>query len=102
MKPITTFALFAALAAGPALAQDYPRYPADQPDTSGRVLVIPESEQEAQARDAEPQSPGRVETLKSEAMSSPNVQGETVPEDPATGLPLPGADPRRLETTPKP
>lgn len=102
MKPISIFSLIAALAAGPALAQDYPRYPADEPGTAGRVLVIPESEQEAQAREAEPRVPGAIETLRSDSMSSPNVQGETVPEDPATGLPQPGADPRRLESVPKP
>lgn len=102
MKPITALAVLAALAAGPALAQDYPRYPADEPGTTGRVLVIPESQQEAEARDPQPRSPGEVETLRSDKMSSPNVEGQNVPEQPGTGLPRPGEDPSRLESVPKP
>jgi hypothetical protein len=102
MKPIPILALFAALSTGPALAQDYPRYPADQPDTTSRVQVIPESEQEARMPDAEQHEPGEIETLRSDSMSSPNVWGETTPEDPATGLPQPGANPRQIETLPRP
>lgn len=101
MQPISAFALAAILVAGPALAQDYPRYPADQPDTTGRVEAVPPGEQEAQLPQEAP-VPGEVETLRSDTMSAPNVVGEPVPEDPSTGVPQAGAEPRRLEGLPKP
>lgn len=100
MQPISAFALLAALAAGPALAQDYPRYP-DQPETSGGVLAVPESEQEAMLPAEEPKSPAEVETFRSDHMSAPNVAGDTMPKHPGTGLPVP-EDSKRPESGPRP
>lgn len=103
MTPIVALAVLAALAVPPAAAQTYPPYPADEPGTAGRVQEdIPQDEQEAELREPEPGRRGQIETLRSDKMSSPNVRGETVPEDPESGVPRPRADPRRLESVPKP
>ncbi|MEW5726633.1 MAG: peptidoglycan-binding domain-containing protein [Pseudomonadota bacterium] len=42
-----------------------------------------------------------VETLREEHMSSPNIEGEAVPERPGTGVPAPGRSPESLEQPPR-
>lgn len=84
MKALLCAAILAALAAGPAAAQsaaDQPsdRYTRDRPQT--------DADQQAQTRDR--RHSGQVETLRRDHMSSPNVKGESVQEDPATGVPQP-------------
>lgn len=158
MKTIHAMAVLAALAAGPALAQEYPpsgrsggaststivveprtlariqqqlrqdgfyRGPVDGiygPETR-RALSQWQTEnglpatgqldrrtlaqmdvdvQQAETPSEDDQPSGTVETLRNERMSSPNVEGENVPEDPQTGLPRPGRDPDQLESTPRP
>lgn len=97
MTPLLAAALIGVLASGPALAQQaypYPPAPADQGYAPG------ETDQQAQTpRDHPPQS-GKVDQLRTDQMSSPNVRGERVPENPSTGLAEPGVDTRDLTLPP--
>lgn len=74
-----------------------------QMDLSGdtQQAMTPEERNQQQSRSPD-RDTGEVETLRSEQMQSPNVEGENAPESPATGIPRPGADPERLETVPRP
>lgn len=69
------------LASLPAQAQS-DRYTRPQPQATPG-----EADQQAQTPDRK--RAGEVETLRRDHMSSPNVQGESVPENPATGVPAP-------------
>lgn len=58
-------------------------------------------EQEQQARQPGDANDADVETLREEHMSSPNIEGEAVPERPGTGVPAPGRSPESLEQPPR-
>lgn len=84
MRTLFCAVVLAALATGPVAAQSTSeppsdRYTRDRPQT--------DADQQAQTRDR--RHSGQVETLRRDHMSSPNVKGESVPEDPATGVPEP-------------
>lgn len=85
MKAILAAALI--LAALPAWAQSRSessdRYRRDQPSATE------ERPGEQAQTPGEPRQPGQIESLRRDHMSSPNVQGERVPEDPSTGTPEP-------------
>lgn len=106
IKAIPVMAALAIATVTPALAQQ--QYPPDN-STSNPAASQPSSrsyDQDQQARTPDPNAdrPGTVETLRERGMSSPNVQGEAVPENPATGVPAPEGrdDPKRLESVPRP
>ena len=112
-KAIPVMAALAIAAAAPALAQEY-RYPADNstttttsPPSDTTTQSREEWERDQQARtpeSSEREHPGTVETLRSKSMSSPNVEGDRVPETPSTGVPAPEAagNPKSLESVPRP
>lgn len=84
MKTLLCAALLSVLAVMPAAAQSQSgkssdRYTRERPQQG--------TDQQAQTREG--QRSGEVETLRNKHMSSPNVKGEQVPEEPATGVPMP-------------
>lgn len=100
-KAVPILAVFAALAATPAMAQQ--QYNSDYPATTAQPSGRYDAEQ--QARTPEDNKPtGTVETLRDKSMSSPNVKGQRVPEDPNTGVPEAQSrdNPKGLEGTPRP
>ncbi|MBC7905912.1 MAG: hypothetical protein H7Y60_04080 [Rhodospirillaceae bacterium] len=101
-KAIPVIAALAIAAATPALAQQ--QYPSDNSTTTSQPSSREESEEQARTPETDERSSGSVETLRDRSMSSPNVKGEAVPENPATGVPDPSGrgDPRRLESVPRP
>ncbi|MBI5162323.1 MAG: hypothetical protein HY985_00305 [Magnetospirillum sp.] len=97
MKPLLAAAVVGALASGPALAQQsypYPPAPADQGYAPGGI------DQQAQMPREDGRERGKVDQLRTDKMSSPNIRGERVPENPSTGLPEPGVDTRELTLPP--
>ncbi|MGE5547930.1 MAG: peptidoglycan-binding domain-containing protein [Solirubrobacterales bacterium] len=46
---------------------------------------------------ARPEPKGTVRTFREDHMTSPNVEGEPIPQEPGTGIPVPGATPEELE-----
>lgn len=100
IKAIPVMAVLAIAVAAPALAQQ--QYPSQSESTTSQPPASRENLDE-QARTPEAK-PGEVETLRERGMSSPNVQGQKVPEDPATGIPEAQgrSDPKRLEGVPRP
>lgn len=103
IKAIPVMAVLAIAVAAPALAQQ--QYPSQSPSNESTTSQPPASREnmDEQARTPEAK-PGEVETLRERGMSSPNVQGQKVPEDPATGIPEAQgrSDPKRLEGVPRP
>ncbi len=112
-KVIPVMAVLAIAAAAPALAQEY-RYPSDNsattatpPESGAMPQSREEWERDQQARtpeSSEQEHPGTVETLRNRSMSSPNVEGDAVPDNPATGVPAPEGrgNPKSLESVPRP
>lgn len=99
MKTLLCAAALALLTAMPAAAQSQSetssdRYTRDRPQQS--------PDQQAQTREG--RKSGEVETLRNRSMSSPNVTGQKVPEDPATGVPAPDQRGRvkQSESVPRP
>jgi hypothetical protein len=102
IKAIPVMAVLAMAAATPVLAQQ--QYPADNSTTTSQPRSREDAGEQARVPDSNERSEGSVETLRQRGMSSPNVQGDAVPENPATGVPAPEGrgDPKRLESVPRP
>ncbi|MBC7951417.1 MAG: hypothetical protein H7Z12_06270 [Rhodospirillaceae bacterium] len=100
IKAIPVMAVLAIAVATPALAQQ--QNPSDNPATNSQPSSREDADQ--QARTPDERSSGEIETLRQRSMSSPNIKGEAVPENPATGVPAPEGrdDPKRLESVPRP
>lgn len=86
MKTFVLAALLATLAAMPAAAQSMsqPETPSDRYNRER-----PDDSRDQQAQTREQRKTGEIETLRQKSMSSPNVKGQRVPEDPETGVPEP-------------
>lgn len=117
MRTLLAVAATAAIAAAPALAQD--QYPPggqqgsviegqrdsgvvvdEEQSLEGEDVILDGSEldqEQAEIPGEESGRTGEVETLRSDKMSSPNVRGEPVPEDPTTGIPAPDRSSEGLE-----
>ncbi|HTH16659.1 MAG TPA: hypothetical protein VL974_08410 [Magnetospirillum sp.] len=99
MKTFLPMAVLAALAAFPALGQ-----------TTSDTTTMPRSERERsmqeQAQRPDQRQQGEIQELRDKGMTSPDVQGQAVPENPNTGVPEAqerGAPKRELEgRTPRP
>jgi hypothetical protein len=72
-----------AMSLAPAQAQD--RYRRDEPPAATATPQDQQADQQAQTPDRRHR--GEIQTLRRNGMSSPNVQGEAVPENPNTGVP---------------
>lgn len=92
MKIFVCAAALTLLAAWPAGAQYQSETPSDR---YTRDPAQPREQSDQQAQTPNRRDSGKVETLRDRGMSSPNVQGEAVPENPETGVP----DPRARGTT---
>lgn len=92
MKMLFPAALALAMLAGiPAQAQS-DRYTRPEPQAAP-------TDNDQQAQTPEQRKAGEIEDLRQKSMSSPNVRGQKVPEDPATGVPeaQQGSQPKREE-----
>lgn len=100
IKAIPVMAVLAIVVTAPALAQQYPPDSATTSQPRSRESI----DEQARTPDSNEQPSGTVETFRERGMSSPNVQGESVPENPNTGTPAPEGryDPKRLEGVPRP
>lgn len=86
MKTFVCAALLAVVAAGPVAAQSM-----SQPETPSDRYTRerPDDSRDQQAESREQRKTGEIETLRQKSMSSPNVKGQQVPENPETGVPEP-------------
>lgn len=96
---VPALVILASFLAVPAFAQQ-----STMPEDSNRPRTQRNYDQQSQTPAPEWERKGSVETLRQKHMSSPNVQGEAVPENPSTGIPDPSArnNPKRLESVPRP